>query len=88
MKSEVEKALRAFSANRVQRVAFPAVGTGNLKYSTRQVADAMIDTIESFLMANPRTYIEKIYIVVYFDDERSLQVRTIYSVIFVMLQKR
>ena len=79
LRKEIAVAMRGFSAHRVTKVAFPAVGTGNLKYSTDDVADVMMDTINSFFMTSTQTDIKKVYIVIYYQDEQSLQVHFVFT---------
>ena len=84
LRKEIAVAMRGFSAHRVTKVAFPAVGTGNLKYSTDDVADVMMDTINSFFMTSRQTDIKKVYIVIYYQDEQSLQVHFVFTYIHVV----
>lgn len=61
-------AMESFGMNQVKRIAIPAVGTGNLKYSINGVATSMITGIYEHLSANPGSSIEEVLLVVY-DDE-------------------
>ena len=69
LKEAVSSALRIFAAQGVQTAAFPAVGTGGLKYDTNSVADTMVDAMTSYFLSAGGTTIQKVYIVVYYDDE-------------------
>ena len=69
LKEAVSSALQSFAAQGVQTAAFPAVGTGGLKYDTNSVADTMVDAITSYFQSAGGTTIQKVYIVVYYDDE-------------------
>ena len=74
LKDAVGSALRSFAIQRVETVAFPAVGTGGLKYGATHVVNAMVDGITSYLESFPNTSIQKVYLVVYLDDELCYQV--------------
>ena len=74
LKDAVGSALRSFAVQRVETVAFPAVGTGGLKYGATHVVNAMVDGITSYLKLSPNTSIQKVYLVVYLDDELCYQV--------------
>ena len=72
LRKELILAMASFSGKRVTKVAFPAVGTGNLKYCTDDVADVMLDVIDTYFLIH--NDIKKVYIVIHYPDEKSLQV--------------
>jgi poly [ADP-ribose] polymerase 10/14/15 len=43
-------------------IAFPALGTGNLKYPPRDVASAMMDGIESYIEESMSGKLKNVYI--------------------------
>lgn len=55
-------------------VAFPALGTGNLKAPADKVASLMFQESAAFLESNPNSSIRKIYFVVYDKDLPTLKV--------------
>lgn len=67
LKDEVGTALDKFSVNEVEKVVFPAVGTGKLNYSMLGVADAMFGAVYEHLSANPDTSIRQVSLVIYYD---------------------
>lgn len=51
-------------------IAFPALGTGNLKYPAHVVADIMINTITDYMKANKSTtHIKTVKLVIYAKDD-------------------
>ena len=58
----------SFCLNQVEKVVFPAVGTGKLGYSTQGVANVMIEAIYEHLSTNSGTSIQEVFLVVYYDD--------------------
>ena len=49
-------------------VAFPAIGTGFLKYPTKTVASTMFNTVENFTKSNKTSCVKVVRCVVYTDD--------------------
>ena len=60
-------------------IAFPALGTGNLRYPEQNVARCMIETVVDYTENNPNSSIKDVKIVVFHMDQRTMQVN--YSMI-------
>ena len=56
-------------------IAFPAFGTGQLKYPLYEVAKVMFETVDMYGKQTPSTQIKEVKILVYFDDERNSKAR-------------
>ena len=56
-------------------IAFPAFGTGQLKYPPYEVAKVMFETVDMYGKLTPSTQIKEVRILIYFDDERNSKVR-------------
>lgn len=57
--------------DRMQTIAFPAIGTGNLKYPVEDVAETMINTVHEFSDKCPTT-LQSVFFVIF--DDKTLQV--------------
>ena len=70
MRDIIEKCLMKCDELKASVIAFPALGTGNLKYPARVVADIMINTIADYIRANKSTtHIKTIKLVIYAKDD-------------------
>ena len=70
MKGIVQKCLVKCDELKASVIAFPALGTGNLKYPARVVADIMISTITEYFKANNNaTHIKTVKLVIYLKDD-------------------
>ena len=58
-----------------QSIAFPALGTGNLGYSSSDVARSMFAAVESYARRHPNTLINLVTFVIFETDVRVLMVR-------------
>ena len=54
--------------------AFPAMGTGNLKFPRNIVADTMFKTVMDFSKANPGTSVRDVRFVLYERDQPTVDV--------------
>ena len=63
------------ATNGHQSIAFPALGTGNLKYPADEVAKAMIEAMIEYTQKNPNSCIKDVKIVIYSQDVQTQQVR-------------
>ncbi|KAK3577209.1 hypothetical protein CHS0354_030480 [Potamilus streckersoni] len=61
----VDECLRLADRYRVQSIAFPALGTGALKYPAKHSATTLHRCIKTFVKDNPTSSIKQIYIVIY-----------------------
>ena len=62
------------SNNNHQSIAFPALGTGNLRYPGDEVAKAMIEAVIEYTEKNPNSSIKDVKIVIYSQDVSTQQV--------------
>ena len=70
MKDIIQKCLMKCDELKASVIAFPALGTGNLKYPAHVVADIMINTITDYIKANKNTTcIKTIKLVIYSKDD-------------------
>ena len=70
MKDIIQKCLMKCDELKASVIAFPALGTGNLKYPAHVVADIMINTITDYIKANKNTtHIKTIKLVIYAKDD-------------------
>ena len=75
------EALYAFSERGLTSVALPPVGTGNLKFPLKEVADTLVNTTVKFLNANPGSTLKEIRYVSYFQPDVTM-VSFIYNLQF------
>lgn len=69
MKDIIQKCLIKCDELKASVIAFPALGTGNLKYPIHVVADIMINTIADYIKANiGTTHIKTVKLVIYLKD--------------------
>ena len=54
-------------------IAFPAIGTGDLKMPPRFVAKVMIDELLKFSCQNPKTTLEEVRFILYFTNLPAMQ---------------
>ena len=54
-------------------IAFPAIGTGDLKMPPRFVAKVMIDELLKFSSENPKTTLEDVRFILYFTNLPAMQ---------------
>ena len=62
------------SNNNHQSIAFPALGTGNLRYPGDEVAKAMIEAVIEYTEKNPNSSIKDVKIVIYHLDHGTQKV--------------
>ena len=67
MKSMVAKVMAECDQLKTSSVAFPALGTGGLKFPPDVAARILIQGAFQYLQKNPRTSVKKIIIVIYED---------------------
>lgn len=60
------------SEDKMETIAFPAIGTGKLNYPSEDVAATMINTVREFSEKYPGTTLLSVYFVIY--DEKTLKV--------------
>lgn len=63
-------AMQQFADRQIKKVAFPAVGTGNLGYSPNEVSETIIDAVQNFLQMNQQCSIQEVYLVVFNSSEQ------------------
>ena len=68
------RCLEKANKSRSRSIAFPAVGTGNLGYPKEYVAKLMYESIYKFSKNNPRLSLKQVNLVVYHEDEPTIQV--------------
>ncbi|KAK2181573.1 hypothetical protein NP493_393g05033 [Ridgeia piscesae] len=64
---------QAVHAQNLTSVAFPAIGTGQLGFPHRLVAEIMFDELRQFSSRNPETSLKDVRFVVYQKDHKSIQ---------------
>ena len=70
----VKNVLTKASKKNFKTVAFPALGTGNLKAPPRKVASLMFQESATFLESHRNSSIQRIYFVVYDKDLPTVKV--------------
>ena len=70
--------LREVHQRSLRSVAFPAIGTGQLGFPAKVVAEVMIDEIHKFSQNNPQTTLRDMRFVVYPKDTKTIQVNIRY----------
>ena len=68
MESMITKVMQECDRLKATSVAFPALGTGNLGFPEKVVAEVMVRTISSYLRQNPRTTVKKVLLVIFMDS--------------------
>lgn len=63
------------AANGYQSIAFPALGTGNLRYPEGDVAQAMIEAVIEYAEENPNSSLKDVKIVIYHLDHKTQKAR-------------
>ena len=58
----------------MRSIAFPAIGTGRLGYSSELAANTMLNCCQKFLSGNESSSLEEIFFVIYDRDREILQV--------------
>lgn len=71
LKDFVWNCLYQATEDNMQTIAFPAIGTGNLKYPKEGVAETMINTVHEFSDKCPTT-LQSVFFVIF--DDATLQV--------------
>ena len=64
----VNKCLKECTKLGVTSIAFPAIGTGNLRYPNDTVARIMVETISSFLSSHKSSTLNAVYLVIFMTD--------------------
>ena len=59
----------------MKSIAFPAIGTGKLKYPPKEVAAAFFEAARYFEIKIPHAYLKDMTIVIYETDEEIYKVR-------------
>lgn len=72
----VKKCLDQAVAQGHSSIAFPALGTGNLKYPEQEVAKGMIEAVIDYAKTNPGNCITDVKIVIYLKDIKTQMVFT------------
>jgi len=70
----VTTCLKEAECNKVQSIAFPAIGTGGLSYSPKNAAQGMCEAIIEFALTQP-SYLQQVKIVVYQRDMHQIFVQ-------------
>jgi len=70
----VEQCLTKAAASNHKSLAFPALGTGKLKYDKSTVASAMFDAVVQYSVNNPSSSITEVLFVIYPSDTEVLRV--------------
>jgi poly [ADP-ribose] polymerase 10/14/15 len=58
----------------VRSIAFPAIGSGNLKFPPDVVAASLFETVDNFSARNARTSISEVRFVIYEKDDATYEV--------------
>ena len=74
MQKFVSRCLEKADEHNFAALAFPALGTGNLKFQSNFVANIIKETVEKYCNDNPNTTIRKIVFVIYHKDEMTYKV--------------
>ncbi|XP_067933230.1 protein mono-ADP-ribosyltransferase PARP14-like [Watersipora subatra] len=67
----VGKCLTMASSHNHQSIAFPALGTGNLRYPEAEVAKTMIEAVLEYADGNPNSSLKDVKIVIYYLDHKT-----------------
>ena len=65
LRSSVQKCLEQCSSLRVSSIAFPSIGTGNLRYPDDVVAKCIVDEVITFLSSHQSTSLKVVHLVIY-----------------------
>ena len=57
----------------LKSIAIPAIGTGNLLYSYREVAKVIFEEVANYLTDNPLLLVDDIRFVVFGDDPKGVE---------------
>ena len=68
MESMITKVMQECDRLKATSVAFPALGTGNLGFPEKVVAEVMVNAISSYLRQNPSTTVKKVLLVIFADS--------------------
>ena len=66
--------LREAELRELTSVAFPSLGTGNLKYPVDKVARIMFQTVGRYSLESKIGCLKEVYFVIYNNDKEALQV--------------
>jgi poly [ADP-ribose] polymerase 10/14/15 len=69
----VDKCLTGASDKRYTSLVFPALGTGQLRYPSEEMAQVMLETIDGFQKSHPSTTLRDIRIVIYHLDSSNIK---------------
>ena len=75
MQTFILRCLSEANNRQMKSIAFPALGTGNLRYPKDLVAKVMFDTVESFGILHPKTRLTDVFFVLYHGDQETVKVR-------------
>lgn len=70
----VMECLSTASKNKCSSIAFPAMGTGKLRYPADLVAKSLYKCVEEFSSQNPKSVITEVLFVVYDKDHDTVKV--------------
>lgn len=65
LRSSVQKCLEQCSSLGVSSIAFPSIGTGNLRYPDNVVAKCIVDEVINFLSSHKTTSLKTVHLVIY-----------------------
>ena len=74
MKYFITRCLTEANDMHLKTIAFPALGTGNLGYPKKLVAEVMFDTVRSFGELQPKTRVTDVFFVLYHGDQETVKV--------------
>lgn len=74
MREEILTALQCFTKEDADIIAFPAVGTGRLKYDPTNVGNVIVDTVTQYMRRDTSCAFKKIYLVIHPDDKYCYEV--------------
>ena len=66
------KCLELCDENNLKTIAFPSIGTGNLKFPSSEVAEIMVNTIQEYFERNP-SQISHVHIILYSGNKSSCE---------------
>ena len=68
LRSSVNKCLKECSSRGAASIAFPSIGTGNLRFPNDVVANIMVDEIINFLTSQKTSPIKAVHLVIFMSD--------------------
>ena len=75
MESFIRRCLNEADSRKLSSIAFPALGTGNLRFPKPKVAESMYRVVKGYgLKINPETSIRQVLFVIYQSDYDTIKV--------------